>query len=124
MALTVHSSAAAQPLGAPLPEVGRPRSPRVFRAFEIPLGWDKQFLSDELQKRYPSKDVRVHSLYKDPTGSSSTALVTFNYPPPDALSNPEGHEFVNIDGNEIILGNCEGLTTLYEPEEAESREVE
>lgn len=141
MALTLYSATAASPAVPAAPNGGtaapniapaevKPRPPkkRVFRADDISLEWNKQILSDRLQERFPGHKLRVDSFYMHPAGETNTALVTFYPPVPKSLPSddePNRRDWVELgDDDQIGLGPCHALTTLFEPGDGQPPRVE
>lgn len=133
MALTIHSATAASqtgpetPYATPAAPQRDPAKRRVFRADDIPLEWSKQVFSDRLQEHYSGHKLRVDSFYKHPTGKSYASLVTFYAPVPQSLppdSEPDRRDWIELSDDQIALGHCLGLTTLFEPGDGQSPKVE
>lgn len=141
MALTLSSATAASQAVTAAPNTGtatwnaapaevkpRPAKKRVFRADDIPLEWNKQIFSDQLQERFSGHKLRVDSFYTHPTGETKTALVTFYSPVPRSLPSddePNRRDWVELgNDDQIALGPCHGLTTLFEPGDGQPPRVE
>lgn len=141
MALTLYSAAAASQAvpaapngGTAAPNVAQakakthPQKKRVFRADDIPLEWNKQVLSDRLQEQFSGHKLRVDSFYMHPTGETNTALITFYPPVPESLPSddePGRRDWVELgDDDQIALGPCYGLTTLFKPGDGQPARVE
>ncbi|KAF9641203.1 hypothetical protein BFW01_g562 [Lasiodiplodia theobromae] len=105
-----------------------PAKKRVFRADDIPLEWNKQIFSDQLQERFSGHKLRVDSFYTHPTGETNTALVTFYSPVPRSLPSddePNRRDWVELgNDDQIALGPCHGLTTLFEPQDGQPPRVD
>jgi hypothetical protein len=86
----------------------------------LPGHWSKQNLDDQLKKAFFGHTFRTHSLCKHHSRPTKTALVTFNSPIPETLSSLANGltNFYELDagGHAILLRDCLGLTTLYEPQ--------